>query len=65
MYIDNYDLFVENDAEQERWLQSRPICSDCEEPITDDYLYEIDGEHICEDCLKEHYRKSTDSIAGW
>lgn len=46
--------------EQAKALEKYPVCSCCEEHIVDDYLYDIDGDLICEDCLKEYYRKSTD-----
>lgn len=62
--LDNYDLFEMHDAEQERWLAKLPVCVECGEPIQDDYLYEINGEYVCEDCLKELYRKSVDSVRG-
>lgn len=57
--------FNRHDAEQQEWLESRPKCSCCEEPIQDDYLYEIDGEYICEDCLNSEYRKRVDYVVGW
>ena len=66
MYIaDNYDRFAAHEAEQERLLDKLPRCCECDEPILDDYLYEINGEYICEHCLKEYYRKSVDSVMGW
>lgn len=43
--------------EQEEWLESRPMCEYCEEPIQDDYYYEIGGECICEHCLNGYFRK--------
>ena len=38
-------------AEQDRWLLSRPTCSECEEPIQDCECYRINGKLICEDCI--------------
>lgn len=55
--IADYDR---HDAEQARQLAKLPRCSECDEPITDDYLYEINDELICPDCLKENYRKWVD-----
>lgn len=50
-------------AEEERWLATRRICDECEEPITEDACYEIDGEYICEHCIRdyvdEHFRTAT------
>lgn len=53
--IDNYE------RAQARALAKLPRCSECDEPIQDDFCYEINGELICEECLNE-YRKSTDEF---
>ena len=63
--LDAYDLWEMHDAEQERKLDKLPRCECCGEPIQDDYLYEINGEYICEECLTENHRKSVDSVMGW
>lgn len=44
------------DRENHIWLKKRPICIHCHEHIQDEYAYMIDGEWVCEGCLK-HYRK--------
>lgn len=63
MYIpDNYDRFKEHDAEQQAWLKKRPICGECGEHIQEEYCYEINGEYICEHCMEENFRKSTDDL---
>ena len=31
-------------------------CDNCEYEIEDD-VYEVDGEELCEDCLKERFKK--------
>lgn len=49
--------FNDHDASVSKWLSSRPICDMCGEHIQDDYLFEINGELICEDCLKTYHRK--------
>lgn len=41
------------DAENEKWLQKRPICSWCEEHIQDEYAYEVEGKLICPNCIEE------------
>lgn len=46
--------------EQEEWLQSRPVCSECDEPIQDEHCYEINDELVCEECLKHYHRKWTE-----
>lgn len=48
------------DYEQGVAEEKYPTCDICGEHILDDYLYDIDGDLVCEECLKEHYRKSTD-----
>ena len=58
--MDNHDLFVQHDAEQSAWEERLPKCDFCGEPIQDEYLYDIDGEIYCEECMKEHFRKSVD-----
>ena len=56
--------FERHDAQQEKWLQSRPVCEVCGDHIQDEHLYDIDGDLVCEECLaeymKEHYRQSTE-----
>ena len=39
--------------EQYLWEQSRPICHDCGEHITGEYLWEFDGNYYCESCVRE------------
>ena len=57
---DNYEAWKMHDAEENESLDRLPVCDYCGEPIQDEYLYEIDGELYCEDCMKEHFRKPTD-----
>lgn len=52
--------FMRWDAEQERKLARRPVCADCDEPIQDEYCYEINGEYICERCLCDLHRKAVE-----
>lgn len=46
----DWDAYCE---EQERKAKKLPICSQCGERIYDDYVYVIDGELYCEDCIDE------------
>lgn len=63
MYLPDYnDLFAEHDAKQAQALAKLQVCAYCGEPIQDDFYYEINDEPICEECLKAHYRKSTDDF---
>ena len=45
------------EREQQEWEDSLPKCDRCGEP-QDTYVYEIDGEILCEDCAREKYRRS-------
>lgn len=54
---DNYDLWEAHDREQARWLDSLPKCDYCNDPIQDDFYYEINGENICECCLDRFFKK--------
>ena len=49
--------FERHAAEQERKLNQRPLCDYCDNPIQGAFYYEINGDCICEDCLKAHFRK--------
>ena len=49
--------FDRYDTEQEKQLEKCPKCSMCDEYIQDDFLYEINDELICEECLKDNFRK--------
>lgn len=57
---DNYDLWEQHDRERERELQKLPKCDECGERIQDDYLYEINGELVCIECLDKNHCKHTE-----
>lgn len=62
MYVpDNYDAFEAYQASVDNWLDSRPVCIECGEPIQDDFLYDINGDIYCEECMKDVFRQSTDN----
>lgn len=52
--------FAYHDAEQFRNLERLPFCENCGEPIQDEHLYLINDEFICEECLKNNFRKRTE-----
>ena len=63
MYVpDNYDMFVEYQAEQDRKLSKLPECSVCFEPIQDEHCYLINDELICPDCMDDNYRVCTENF---
>lgn len=48
------------DAEQTAALEKMPVCSYCDNHIQDDFLYEINDEVICEECIKDNFRKNVE-----
>ena len=63
MYVpDNYDLFLQHQAEQDRQLERLPVCVCCDEPIQDECCYEINDELYCEECMKDTFRRQTESF---
>lgn len=48
---------VQREREQERWLNSRPVCDVCGEPIQDDYFYKPEDEIMCESCFNDYVSK--------
>lgn len=57
--------FMAHDAEQERKLEQLPRCSECDEPIQDDFCYEINDELVCENCMEMNHKKLTENVIGW
>lgn len=49
--------FDRYDAEQNRRLEQRPVCADCEEHIQDETAYYINGEWICVNCMSAYERE--------
>lgn len=54
---DNYDKWLEHEAQQDKWLSERRVCEYCGQPIQDDFFYEINGDVLCEKCLNRNFRK--------
>lgn len=48
------------EAERYLWEQSRPLCFDCGDPITGEYLWEFHGYYYCEDCVRNHRERIDD-----
>lgn len=61
---DPLDDFRRYDAEQEEALKNLPVCCECEEHIQDEYLYDFDGDYICEECLKTYHRRAVDDFVS-
>jgi len=60
MPIDNYGLWEQHNAKAEAWLEKQPICVCCGYHIQDDFLFDINGDLFCEECMKDNFRKCTD-----
>lgn len=52
--FDRYDMAM---AQKEAKL---PQCEKCGKHIHDDTFFEIDNEILCEDCMRDLYKRSTD-----
>ena len=37
-------------------------CNKCDEEFNPDELYVVDGEHLCEECLLEHFPKVSEKF---
>ena len=46
--------FYRHDDEAEAWRRSRPVCSLCGEHIQETHALRLDGEWICERCIREN-----------
>lgn len=57
----DFDRF---EAEREAEESLLPICSECGERIYDCFAYVINDEVICEDCMRDNYRKQTVDLMG-
>lgn len=57
---DYAELHDRYEAEQQRQLDRLPKCEYCGETITDDFLYDLNGDIMCEKCLNDNYRKPVD-----
>lgn len=53
-----------HDAAQQRELDTRPVCAECDEPIQSASCYEFNGELICLDCLINYHRRVTEDFCS-
>lgn len=60
--IDNYKAWEYAERERERQLMRLPVCEDCHERIQDEDYYDVDGELLCENCMKKRYRRFTEDL---
>ena len=59
-YPDNYSLWEQHDARQERQRRSRPTCDRCGEHIQSEALWDIEGTLYCDSCAREEFMKYTE-----
>lgn len=52
--------FDRYDRDQERLLKRLPKCRKCKAPIQDEHYYFIEGEILCEECMKDKYQRSVE-----
>ena len=54
--MDNYSLWEAHEAEMERELAKRPLCSFCDNHVQEDHYYIINDKIYCPDCLNNFFR---------
>lgn len=56
--------FMRRDAEQQEWLDKRPVCGFCKEPIQEERAFFYAGEWFCtnEYCEKDFIREFWNDI---
>lgn len=60
-FTDDPELdFLRHDAEQTEELERLPTCEDCGELITDEYLFDVDGDILCRGCMESRYERSVE-----
>ena len=59
---DPIDDFNAHDAEQEALLEKLPVCDNrrCRKKITDDMYFEVEGDILCEQCMRDRYGRSVE-----
>lgn len=57
---DNYDQWEAHEAKQEAERSKYPVCSYCGEPITEEWMFDIEGEHYHTECAMHEFCKYTD-----
>ena len=60
--IDNYKVWEYSERERERRLEMLPTCEKCHERIQDEDYYDVDGEILCEACMKRKYKRKTEDL---
>lgn len=63
---DPLDDFNYRDRKQAEYEARLPRCEEkkCGKRIDEDFYFEIDGEILCEKCMKRRYQRSTEDFAN-
>jgi formylmethanofuran dehydrogenase subunit E len=59
--LDDFNRLDRKQAEAEARL---PVCDECKQRINEEDYYDIDGEILCEECMKNRYKRSTEDYAN-
>lgn len=51
-----------HDMELEEQLEKMPVCCACGEHIQTEYLYDVDGDLYCEDCMNDCRKDPMDYV---
>ena len=51
---DVYDLWEARDREHSMWLERRPKCALCENPIQQELAVHIESKWYCDKCLEDY-----------
>lgn len=43
-------------------MELLPYCDECGKRIEDEFLYDLDGCLVCEECLEQNHRKHTEDF---
>ena len=62
---DAYDLWASNERKSYNSTKYRPLCSCCQEPISGDMAYRVNGELYCEDCIEDMKEYVEDEDDEW
>lgn len=57
---DNYSQWEAHEAKQEAWLNSRPVCCHCGEPIQEEWMFDLNGFYYHVECAEEEFKKCTE-----
>ena len=57
---DAYSMWERQERRNERRLEERPVCSNCDKRIQDERAYYINDEWICPNCMETDFKKDVE-----